>query len=1308
MNSLTELNGYASALSFEFTDNRIPNVTFTTPTAVNQSQIVDEGFSFNSSVGIEILEILNASQSQPTYTINVFNLTGATVSWASLPTGVTVSNPSPRVYTLSGITSKAQWDAVKYATISMPANYNGIWSYTSTIAYYSQANGNQTKSWVTSVTVNDIVFLTTPLEFTYTASNTALVTNGTQLINLDASYPSATWTVVGTPNDKASISNWTTTGTGGTFSVNSTTKVFTIVGTRAQVNSRLAGLTLTTNAEDTDFSINYAVSNSLNSTTDNAIQTFKSYNLTKLTNTSPSYFIEDASFNNVTGVPVITDTPYDGAGSYNLKITPSTTTGVVTISSQPLAKTMSNAGAASTSTAQFKFGTASMSPNGTATSYVSTNVNLNDFNFGANDFTIDFWIRVPVQTASGGIMNKISSSAYGSHLGWSITLQNGYVEFLGGFNPPTTTSPLVGVARLGITSRLTADTWTHIAFSCKDGMVSTYKNGTREQQTALTTIADSTGNLQIGKGYYFNDGLGNNGGYWRETWTSVATGAALTPVRNENSSIDSITINNGGNGYVTPPTITISAPAGGNNAVLTAVRNAETNSITSVTVTNGGGGYATAPTLTFSGGGGVNAAATANISNGVITSVTVTSGGTNYTSVPSIAVSATNSVQATATAIITNGVITGVTINNAGTGYTSDPTITLSGGTTVNGVLNGYLDEIRISNIARYVNYSFVPETAAYTWNPNTKLLLHFDGNFTDDVETQGQIGTQSFNSSTKVLTLSGTRAEINSTLNYLAVTTSVDWASDFSLSYLLTTPRDETATKAQAILCGSNDAEITNMNETRSYTSNRNNQIFVTTTPFISDFDTSEGNTYTIGFTSSLGQFAFGSSETPVDSLTFAGSKAQCNAKFSSVRFYPTFGVSSNGTLTYTQIKNGVTQVSQSVALTGTYAPYNNTRTFLITTSQTYTPSFEDVRYGNWQIALVGGGGGGSGNEWAAGGGGGGEVIQASNVSITNQTYSLTVGAAASNTTGFGYTARAGANGTALATGANTSGKTGGDSGNGNQGGTGVYLYNQGTPTGAGGGGGGSYEAGEAATSTGVASNVSMTGNTNQGLIFDAYGLTGLNSNGTSQQRNTTYTNVTSTGGGGIVLTIAFSNNWNPPNYDMLYRYGFDNGLISATVTSGGSGYNIGDVLVIPGNQIGGQINTDNMYLVVTAISNIAGRGGKGTYIEWEASATSMYGWYGGGGAGGSKGGIQTTKKPSGSIGNLITFSSNGFTQSSGLTYDAGTGGMSRNQTEIFTPTAAPAGSGGGGGGRGGAQSGAGSTAGGSGVIGVRITSKG
>ena len=59
--------------------------------------------------------------------------------------------------------------------------------------------------------------------------------------------------------------------------------------------------------------------------------------------------------------------------------------------------------------------------------------------------------------------------------------------------------------------------------------------------------------------------------------------------------------------------------------------------IRTMTVTNGGAGYSSPPSVTITGGGGVNAAAAATVSGGVVTGVTITDGGSGYTSAPTVA-----------------------------------------------------------------------------------------------------------------------------------------------------------------------------------------------------------------------------------------------------------------------------------------------------------------------------------------------------------------------------------------------------------------------------------------------------------------------------------------------------------------------------------------------------------------------------------------------------------------------------------------------------------------------------------------------
>jgi len=109
---------------------------------------------------------------------------------------------------------------------------------------------------------------------------------------------------------------------------------------------------------------------------------------------------------------------------------------------------------------------------------------------------------------------------------------------------------------------------------------------------------------------------------------------ATAAVTMAGTSIDSITILNPGSGYTSAPDITISAPSpGGSQATATAKI---ISSVASVTLTRGGAGYSLPPEVSFLGGGGSGAAAIAAISDGTVTSVTVTNGGSGYNSAPEV------------------------------------------------------------------------------------------------------------------------------------------------------------------------------------------------------------------------------------------------------------------------------------------------------------------------------------------------------------------------------------------------------------------------------------------------------------------------------------------------------------------------------------------------------------------------------------------------------------------------------------------------------------------------------------------------
>jgi hypothetical protein len=156
MNSLQDLNGYSST-TLEILDNRSSKVKFNRIYPLTAQNQVFDIVSTTTVVdpGIDIIEIVNYSLANVRYRITVQNtgtpaLTGSTVSWTSLPNGVTLSSGGG-VYTLSGITRPGIWDLVKTITWNLPSNYASCptWNLKSEIIYYDSALGHDvTVSWL--------------------------------------------------------------------------------------------------------------------------------------------------------------------------------------------------------------------------------------------------------------------------------------------------------------------------------------------------------------------------------------------------------------------------------------------------------------------------------------------------------------------------------------------------------------------------------------------------------------------------------------------------------------------------------------------------------------------------------------------------------------------------------------------------------------------------------------------------------------------------------------------------------------------------------------------------------------------------------------------------------------------------------------------------------------------------------------------------------------------------------------------------------------------------------------------------------
>jgi len=178
-------------------------------------------------------------------------------------------------------------------------------------------------------------------------------------------------------------------------------------------------------------------------------------------------------------------------------------------------------------------------------------------------------------------------------------------------------------------------------------------------------------------------------------------------------SVGIIGIRNAGNGYVTTPSVTLSAPQEltGNvqaTAEATIGNVGGSNVITSITLTNAGQGYTSPPTVTVAGGNAtVNATALASLitfKTGTV-SVVMNTFGTGYNNSSNITVTIGDgtgwTTRATGNAIVSGGQLTQVIMSNPGAGYTStsnvkvilaDSSPTPGSGATATGIIN--LDQI--------------------------------------------------------------------------------------------------------------------------------------------------------------------------------------------------------------------------------------------------------------------------------------------------------------------------------------------------------------------------------------------------------------------------------------------------------------------------------------------------------------------------------------------------------------------------------------------------------------------------------------
>lgn len=424
------------------------------------------------------------------------------------------------------------------------------------------------------------------------------------------------------------------------------------------------------------------------------------------------------------------------------------------------AKTLTAQGNAQVDTAQYKYGSSALLCDGTG-DYVLSPAN-SDYNFGTSSFTIEFWIRFNVAPT---LYVPIALRPSGSILNgeWWCEITNAEKKMYWGFKNQAGTQYYVNLALAG--TAFTTGVWYHIALVNNAGTAQMYVDGVATGTT--TSLAGSFGNsttdLWVGAGA----GAYSLNGWMDEVRISniARYTANFTPTGPFNSDSNTLLLMHM-EGTDASTTFTDDVNGVRTQKGIVAIGNAQLDTAQSKFsgssyLGDGTGDYLTVDNLsmandfTFECWVRFNALPTS--SNFMMLA---TGDGNRYIGLlnnagtqrwESSVMTGSNQYVARYTPTITTGVWYHIALVKSGStltfyqdgtsvagstiagSMTSTSTLFTSGTnilgayTSANYSLNGWMDEMRISNSARYTA-NFTPATAPFQNDANTVLLLHFDG----------------------------------------------------------------------------------------------------------------------------------------------------------------------------------------------------------------------------------------------------------------------------------------------------------------------------------------------------------------------------------------------------------------------------------------------------------------------------------------------------------------------------------------------------------------------------------------------------
>lgn len=181
------------------------------------------------------------------------------------------------------------------------------------------------------------------------------------------------------------------------------------------------------------------------------------------------------------------------------------------------------------------------------------------------------------------------------------------------------------------------------------------------------------------------------------------SGLTVTPVIS-NGSVVALNVTNPGTGYLPGDFVQFAFSGGGSDTSAILQANLGANTIGHIDLLAGGSGFTNGTfALGITGGGGVGATATYTTSGGAVTTITLTAQGTGYTSSPTISFPGGGGTGAQASAFLSQGSVSSVTVIDGGTNFSGTPSLSLIGGngsgaTAIANISAGVIVSVTITN----------------------------------------------------------------------------------------------------------------------------------------------------------------------------------------------------------------------------------------------------------------------------------------------------------------------------------------------------------------------------------------------------------------------------------------------------------------------------------------------------------------------------------------------------------------------------------------------------------------------------------